>query len=58
MASEITKNTPQQTVGRKPVASYDSGYEHSFDHYVDLKSLVEDAYEASEETPATLAKAS
>lgn len=58
MASEITKNTPQQSTGRKPVASYDSGYEHSFDHYVDVKCMVEQEYEASEETPATFAKAS
>jgi hypothetical protein len=58
MACEITKNTPQQTAERRPVASYDSGYEHSFDHYVDLKCMVEDAYEESVETPATFAKAS
>ena len=58
MACEITNTPFQQAAGRKPVASYDSGYEHSFDHYVDVKCLVEDAYEASEETPATFAKAS
>jgi hypothetical protein len=58
MASEILKNVPRQTTGRKPVASYDSGYEHSFDHYVDVKCLVEDEYQASEQAPATFAKAS
>ena len=58
MASEITKNVPQQATGRKRVTSYDSGYEYSFDHYVDVKCMVEQAYEASEETPATFAKAS
>lgn len=58
MASEITKNTPQQTAERRPVASFDSGYEHSFEHYVDLKCMVEAAYEEPVETPATFAKAS
>ena len=57
MACEINNTSFQQT-GRKSVASYDSGYEHSVDHCVDLKCLVEEAHEALEETPATFAKAS
>ncbi|MGA2353011.1 MAG: hypothetical protein ABSG02_00845 [Terriglobales bacterium] len=34
---------PSRTAGRPSVTSYDSGYEHSFDHYVDVKFLLEDA---------------
>lgn len=38
-----TPSLPNRTAGGPSVTSYDSGYEHSFDHYVDLKLLVEDA---------------
>jgi len=45
MAHGITSifSMPRRTSGRQPVASYDSGYEHSLDHYLDVKVLVQDA---------------
>ena len=39
---------------RPRVASYDSGYEHSLGHYVDVKLLLQN----TEEVPATFAAAS
>jgi hypothetical protein len=45
MADLLVSNSsrPNQTVSRPPVTSYDSGYEHSLDHYIDVKLLLRDA---------------
>lgn len=37
--------------------SFDSGYEHSLGHYVDVKLLVLEEDEEKDSTPATLASA-
>jgi hypothetical protein len=57
MANGIALNVlnSNQTADRPPVTSYDSGYEYSLDHYVDVKLLVQDA---SNDIPATFAIAS
>jgi len=47
----------KQIAARPRVTSYDSGYEHSFDRYVDVK-LLQFADEQPSETPATFAAAS
>lgn len=48
-----------QTVSRPSVTSYDSGYEHSLDHYIDVKLLLQDTddHEAND-VPAISAAAS
>lgn len=52
-----------RTFAGPPVASYDSGYEHSFDRYIDVRLLVLDAENDSkneskaEDAPATYALA-
>jgi hypothetical protein len=58
MAYEIVKNSPlpKPIMSRPSVTSYDSLYENSLDHYIDLKCLVED--EDRESTPTTFAIAS
>jgi hypothetical protein len=45
MTSSIALNAsrPNNTGARPSVTSFDSGYEHSFDRYVDVKLLLEDA---------------
>lgn len=45
MAYGIVSNSSlsNQNSARPSVTSYDSGYEHSFDHYVDVKLLLQDA---------------
>jgi hypothetical protein len=45
------------------ITSYDSGYEHSFEHYVDVRGLVDEAHEewlkpAPDAEPTLLALAS
>jgi len=60
MAYGIVSNPSlsNQTSARPPVVtSYDSGYEHSFDHYVDVKLLVQDADRATQNAVATFAAA-
>ena len=59
MANGIVPNltNSNQIPPRPPVTSYDSGYEFSLNHYVDVKLLVQDANEASD-VPATYASAS
>jgi hypothetical protein len=59
MANGIASNLPNsnQTTPRPPVTSYDSGYEFSLDHYVDVRLLMRDGDEASD-VPATYAPAS
>ena len=44
MADLIAPNSsrPTQTVSQPSVTSYDSGDEHSLDHYIDVKLLVQD----------------
>ena len=58
MAYLIASNSPRpkQTVSRPPVTSYDSGYEHSPEHYVDVKLLLLDREDAeATDVPATFA---
>ena len=43
---------------RTRVASFDSAYEHSLNHYVDVKLLLQEADAESTDTPATVASAS
>jgi len=47
-----------QTDASQSVTSFDSGYEHSLAHYVDVKLLVLEANEEKYSTPATYAAAS
>ncbi len=59
MASKsVIKNTviPAPSSDRPRVTSYDSAYEHSLEHWLELKKLVQAADE--EETPLRAAKAS
>ena len=42
---------------RPRVASYDSGYEHSLDHYVDVKLLLQKTDGQEDKAPATFAAA-
>ena len=44
-----------RTLAGPTVTSYDSGYEHSFDRYVDVKLLELDADNESKDVPATYA---
>jgi hypothetical protein len=53
-----TSSFSNQSVTRPPVTSYDSGYEHSLDRYVDVKLLLQDADKEASDTPATFAWAS
>lgn len=45
MFSEITKSTSDGRVPRPLITSYDSGYEHSFEHYAYVRGLVDEAHE-------------
>jgi len=61
MADLIAPNSsrPEQTVSRPSVTSYDSGDEHSLDHYIDVKLLVQDTDDdEANDVPATSAVAS
>lgn len=53
-----TPSLPSRTPGRPSVTSFDSGYEHSFDHYVDVKLLLQDADREADEVSSTVAAAS
>ena len=59
MAYLISSNSSHsnQTLSRPYITSFDSGYEHSLDHYVDVRLLLQDA-DDKEDVPATLAAAS
>ena len=60
MSDLIAPNSsgPKQTVSQPSVTSYDSGDEHSLDHYIDVKLLVQDTDDNEEnEVPATFAAA-
>ena len=59
MAYGIVSNSSLSTqAGRPHVTSYDSGYEHSLDHYIDVKLLLQDTDKQANEAPATFASAS
>jgi hypothetical protein len=61
MADLIAPNLPrpEQTVSQPSVTSYDSGDEHSLDHYIDVKLLVQDTDDdEANDVPATSAVAS
>ena len=61
MADLIAPNSsrPKQTVSRPSVTSYDSGDEHSLDHYIEVKLLLQDTDDDNaNDIPATLAAAS
>ncbi len=61
MADLIEPNSsrPKQTVSQPSVTSYDSGDEHSLDHYIDVKLLVQDTDDdEANDVPATSAVAS
>jgi hypothetical protein len=57
MANGIASNLPNSkpTHTRPAVRSYDSGYEFSFERYVDVNLLVRSADRESSDAPATLA---
>ena len=55
--NESTLTLSNQTFARPPITSYD-GYEHSFDHYVDVRCLVQNADKEGSDAPATYAVAS
>jgi hypothetical protein len=59
MTHEIGSNPSfsNQIAARPRVKSYDSGYEHSLDHYVDVKLLLQNADGQEDKTPATFAEA-
>jgi len=45
MFSEINKTMFDGKDPRPLITSYDSGYEHSFEHYAEVRQLVEEAHE-------------
>ncbi|HEV2699226.1 MAG TPA: hypothetical protein VGU90_14615 [Terriglobales bacterium] len=45
MFSQITQSIPNGKSSKPLITSYDSGYEHSFEHYVDVRGLVDEAHE-------------
>jgi hypothetical protein len=60
MADLIAPNSSRskQPISRPFVTSYDSGDEHSLDHYIDVKLLVRDTDDNEEnDVPATFAAA-
>jgi hypothetical protein len=55
----VSNSSFSNQIAAKPrLTSYDSGYEHSLDHYVDVKLLLQDADEQADEATATFAAAS
>jgi hypothetical protein len=54
----LNSSLANQTAARPPVTSYDSGYEHSLDHYVDVKRLLQDEDKEANGLPTTFALAS
>jgi hypothetical protein len=49
----LKSSRPNNTGARPSITSFDSGYEHSFDRYVDVKLLVEDADREASDVPRT-----
>jgi hypothetical protein len=45
MFSEINKAMFDGKGPRPLITSYDSGYEHSFEHYAEVRQLVEEAHQ-------------
>jgi hypothetical protein len=45
MFSDITEPVSDGRDPRPLITSYDSGYEHSFEHYAEVRQLVEEAHE-------------
>jgi hypothetical protein len=58
MTNEIGSTFSNPTAPRPRVTSYDSGYEHSLDRYVDIKLLLQDTHGQEDKAPATFAAAS
>ena len=60
MAHGIVPNSSfsNQTLARPSVTSYDSGYEHSLDHYVEVKLLLQDTDKETNDVFSSFAKAS
>jgi hypothetical protein len=61
MADLIAPNSfrPKQTGSRPSVTSYDSGDEHSLDHYIEVKLLLQDTDDdEANDVPATSAAVS
>jgi hypothetical protein len=60
MAQGIVLNSSiqkQTSAGRPLITSYDSGYEHSLDRYVDVKLLLQEQDVEANDSPATFASA-
>jgi hypothetical protein len=57
MTYEIGSTFSNPNATRPQVTSYDSGYEHSLDRYVDIKLLLQDTYGQEDHAPATFADA-
>ncbi|MFZ3212951.1 MAG: hypothetical protein WA188_15720 [Terriglobales bacterium] len=57
MVSELAPKSPTPSAGRPQVTSYDSGYEFSLEHWLELRQLV-DAEAPHEPELKALAKAS
>jgi hypothetical protein len=59
MTHEIGSNSSfsNPIAARPRITSYDSGYEHSLDHYVDVKLLLQNAEGQEDKAPATFAEA-
>jgi hypothetical protein len=45
MFSEINKSMFDGKGPRPLITSYDSGHEHSFEHYLEVRRIVEEAHE-------------
>jgi hypothetical protein len=57
-AIESNLSLSNQTFARPPITSYDARYEHTLEHYVDVKFLVQNADKEGSDAPATFAAAS
>jgi hypothetical protein len=60
MIHEIASNLTlsNQSVARPPISSYAGEYEHSLEHYVDVRCLVQNADKEGSDAVATFAAAS
>lgn len=59
LSSSFSNSSGARQIAARPrVTSYDSGYEHSFDRYVEAKLLLLDTDNQANGTPATFAAAS
>lgn len=50
----IKSRTEMAAAERLPVTSYDSGYEHSLEHWISVQHLVEEADEELRSVPMAL----